>query len=101
MTNAQIFPPAVFTIWWTGVILALVVFAPLSVYLLHRTFDAARSIRRYSAEALTAAAGIVANTKAVSALDDTIGVATQILGTAGGVAGKLDTIANVLAQRAR
>ena len=101
MTDAKLFPPAVFTIWWVGVILALVVFAPLSVYLLNRTFVAARSIRRYSAEALTAAAGIVANTKAVSALDDTIGVATQILGTAGGVAGKLDTIANVLAERAR
>ena len=101
MTDAKLFPPAVFTIWWIGVILTLVVFAPLSVYLLNRTFVAARSIRRYSAEALTAAAGIVANTKAVSALDDTIGVATQILGTAGGVAGKLDTIANVLAERAR
>ena len=101
MNDSPLFPPAVFTIWWIGLILALVVFAPLSVYLLNRTFVAARSIRRYSAEALTAAAGIVANTKAVSALDDTIGVATQILGTAGGVAGKLDTIANVLAQRAR
>ncbi|GAC1415196.1 MAG: hypothetical protein NVSMB53_13630 [Gemmatimonadaceae bacterium] len=101
MTDAVLFPPGVFTIWWTGVILALVVFAPLSVYLLNRTWVAARSIRRYSAEALTAAAGIVGNTKAISALDDTIGVATQILGTAGGVAGKLDTIANVLEQRAR
>ncbi len=100
MTEALLFPPAVFTIWWTGVILAFMVFAPLSVYLLHRTFVAARSIRRYSAEALTAAAGIVANTRAVSALDDTIGVATQILGTAGGAAGKLNTIANVLEQRA-
>lgn len=95
------FPPAVFTIWWTGLILALVVFAPLSVYLLNRTFVAARSIRRYSAEALTAAAGIVESTKSISALDDTIGVATQILGAAGSVAGKLDTIANVLEERAR
>lgn len=101
MTNAPLLPSAVFAIWRTGLILALVVFAPLSVYLLNRTFVAARSIRRYSAEALTAAAGIVGNTKAISALDDTIGVATQILGTAGGVAGKLDTIANVLEQRAR
>lgn len=101
MTDSPLFPPAVFTIWWIGLILALVVFAPLSVYLLNRTFVAARSIRRYSAEALTAAAGIVANTKPISALDDTIGVATQILGTAGSVAGKLDTIANVLEERAR
>jgi hypothetical protein len=101
MTDSPLFPPAVFTIWWIGLILALVVFAPLSVYLLNRTFVAARSIRRYSAEALAAAAGIVANTKPISALDDTIGVATQILGTAGSVAGKLDTIANVLEERAR
>ena len=101
MSGSPLFPPAVFTIWWTGLILALVVFAPLSVYLLNRTFVAARSIRRYSAEALTAAAGIVENTKSISALDDTIGVATQILGTAGSVAGKLDTIANVLEERAQ
>lgn len=98
--SAGMFPDAVFTIWWTGLILTLLVFVPLSVYYLNRTWIAARSIQRFAAEALQAAAGIAGNTANIVALDTTIEVATQILGTAGSVAGKLDTVANVLEQRA-
>lgn len=98
---AGMFPEAVFRIWWAALIITLVVFVPLAVYYLNRTFIAALSIRRHAADALVAAAGIAGNTKNIVALDATIGVAGQILGTAGSVAGKLDTIANVLAQRAR
>jgi len=94
------FPPAVYTLWWIALVLTLVLFVPMAVYYLHRTFMAALSIKRYSADALTAAAGIAGNTQHIVALDDTIGVATQILGAAGSVAGKLDTIANVLETRA-
>jgi len=97
---SPLFPPAVYTIWWIGLILTLVVFVPLSVYLLHRTWQAARSIRRYADEALQAAAGIAGNTRHITALDATIGVAGDMLATAGNVAGKLDTVANVLAERA-
>ena len=60
-------PTAVFTIWWIGLLLTLLVFVPLAVYLLHRTWRAARSIERYAAEALQAAAGIVENTRAITA----------------------------------
>lgn len=95
-----LFPPAVFTIWWVGLILTLVVFVPLSVYLLHRTWLAARSIRRYAAEALTAAAGIAGNTQHIPALDATIGVASEMLGAARQVVAKLDTIATVVETRA-
>ena len=56
------FPDAVYTIWWVGLIVTLVVFVPLSVYLLHRTGSAARSIQRYAAETLQAAGGIARNT---------------------------------------
>lgn len=94
------FPDAVFAIWWTGLIVTLVLFVPLAVYYLNRTWLAARSIQRNAAEALQAAAGIAGNTANIVALDATIAVATQILGTAGNVAGKLDTVANVLEQRA-
>lgn len=93
-------PPLVYTIWWTGLILTLLVFVPLAVYYLNRTYLAARSIQRYAADALTAAAGIAGNTQHISALDATIEVAGGILGTAGNVAGKLGTIADVLEQRA-
>jgi hypothetical protein len=99
MTDS-VLPNAVYTIWWIGLLVTLVVFVPLAVYLLHRTWRAARSIQWYAAEALTAAAGIAGNTKYVPALDDTIGVASQMLGVAGGIVNKLDTAATVLAERA-
>jgi hypothetical protein len=99
MTDS-VLPNAVYTIWWIGLLVTLVVFVPLAVYLLHRTWRAARSIQWYAAEALTAAAGIAGNTKYVPALDDTIGVASQMLGVADGIVNKLDTAATVLAERA-
>lgn len=99
MSETQI-PDAVFTIWWAGLILTLVVFVPLAVYLLHRTWRAARSIQRYADDALAAAAGIAGNTPNVAALDSTITVAGEMLETAGAVVEKLDTMATVLAERA-
>jgi hypothetical protein len=99
MTDS-VMPNAVYVIWWIGLIVTLVVFVPLAVYVLHRTWRAARSIQWYAAEALTAAAGIAGNTKYVPALDDTISVAGQMLGVAGGIVNKLDTAATVLAERA-
>ena len=72
-------PDAVYTIWWAGLIVTLVVFVPLAVYLLHRTWRAARSIQRYAAETLQAAGGIARNTANIAALDATIGVAGDML----------------------
>ena len=93
-------PQEVFVLWWIGLGLTLLVFVPLSVYLLHRTWVAARSINRYAAEALTAAAGIAGNTQHIPALDTTIAVGSAMVGVAGQIAAKLDTAATVLAQRA-
>lgn len=101
MNAEPLFPPAVYTIWWVGLIVTLVVFVPWSVYLLHRTWQAARSIQHYAADALAAAAGILANTRHIGALDTTIEAATETLGAAGRVVGKLDTVATVLAARAK
>lgn len=94
-----IIPDAVYTIWWIGLIVTLVVFVPLAVYSLHRTWRSARSIQRYAAEALQAAAGIARNTGNISALDATITVATDVLGAAGAVERKLNTVATVLEER--
>ena len=94
-------PAAVYTIWWVGLLLTLIVFVPLAVYSLHRTWRSARSIQRYAAEALQAAAGIERNTRNVRALDDTTAIATDMLGVAGAVERKLDTVASVLEQRCR
>jgi hypothetical protein len=94
-------PAAVYTIWWVGLLLTLIVFVPLAVYSLHRTWRSAHSIQRYAAEALQAAAGIERNTRNVRALDDTIAIATDMLGVAGAVERKLDTVASALEQRCR
>jgi hypothetical protein len=98
---STVIPDAVYTIWWAGLILTLVVFVPLAVYSLHRTWSAARTIQRYAAEALQATAGIERNTRNVVALDDTIATASDMLGVAGGVERKLDTVASVLEERSR
>ena len=98
--NEPLMPHSVFVVWWIGLGVTLVVFVPLSVYLLHRTWVAARSINRYAAEALTAAAGIAGNTKYIPALDSTIAVGSAMVGVGGQIAAKLDIAATVLAQRA-
>ena len=96
----ELMPEAVYAIWWAGLIITLVVFVPLSVWLLHRVYVAAASIRRYADEALTAAAGIAGNTKYIPALDSTIAVGSAMVGVAGQIVTKLDTAATVLAERA-
>lgn len=99
MTDSLL-PQTVYVLWWIGLAATLLLFAPLSVFLLHRTWIAARSINRYAAEALTAAAGIARNTQHIPALDATIAVGGAMAGVAGQIAAKLDTAATVLAQRA-
>ena len=100
MSNETLFPPLVFTIWKIGLAVTLLVFVPLSVVLLHRLWRAARSIQIYAREALTAAAGIAGHTAYIGALDDTIAVASSILGTAGAIEQKLGTATGILAKRA-
>lgn len=94
-------PAAVYVLWWVGLVVTLLVFVPLSVYLLHRTFIAARSINRYAGETLRAAVGVAGNTKYIPALDDTINVGAAMVGVAGQISSKLDTAATVLAERAQ
>jgi TRAP-type uncharacterized transport system fused permease subunit len=100
MSSTVVIPDAVYTIWWIGLILTLVVFVPLAVYSLHRTWRSARSIQRDAAETLQAAGGIARNTTNIKALDATIGVGTDMLGVTGAIEKKLSTVATVLAERA-
>ncbi len=93
-------PTAVFIVWIIGLAVTLLVFVPLSVVLLHRLWQAARSIQLYAREALTAAGGIAGNTGQIGALDTTIHVATEILTTAGAIEQKLNTATALLARRA-
>lgn len=72
-------PPAVLTLWWIALGLTVVVIVPVALYLLHRTWRAARNIQRYSAEALEAASGIAGNTALLPGLDETIERAGPLL----------------------
>jgi hypothetical protein len=92
-------PTAVYTIWIIVLVLAVFVILPLAVYLLQRTLNAARSIEQYFAEMRDAGVGIAQNTGHITALDDTISVATQILTTAGSINEHSETIKITLAGR--
>jgi hypothetical protein len=94
------FPEAVFTVWWLGLALTLLVFVPLAVYWLHMLWRTARSIQLYARDALAAAGGIAGHTVNIPALGATIAVATEILQAAGEIEKKTGTIADVLAARA-
>lgn len=100
MTGDPFVPPLVYTIWWAGLILTLVVFVPLAVVLLHRLWRAAREIQLYARESLTAAGGIAGNTAQIGALDETIAVATRILAAASSIEQKLNAATTILARRA-
>ena len=93
-------PSAVIVIWGVTLAIAILVILPLTVYLLHRTLNAARRTERYLAEMRDAGVGIAQNTKYIAGLDDTIDVATQILDTAGSIREHTATIETTLATRA-
>lgn len=93
-------PTAVYLIWIVTLAVAVLIVLPVTVYLLHRTLTAAQSIERYFAEMREAGVGIAENTSHVSALDDTIAVATEILSTAGEIESHAATIKKTLAGRA-
>lgn len=93
-------PQAVYIIWAILLIVAVFVVLPVVVFLLHRTWLAARSIERYFAEMTTAGVGIAENTSHIKALEDTISVATAILGVAGTINNHTNTIKTTLAARA-
>lgn len=98
--DTTMFPALVFTIWWIGLLLTLVVFVPLAVTLLHRLWRTARSIQLYARDALTAARGIAGNTAQIGALDETIGIAGSLLTAASSIEQKLNGATGILARRA-
>ena len=93
-------PQAVYTIWAVTLAIVVLVIVPLAIYLLHRTYTAARSIERYFAEMAAAGVGVAENTSHVKALEETIAIATKILGVAGNINAHTDTVKVTLAGRA-
>ncbi len=87
-------------ILWAILLVVTVLLLPLIVSLLHRTWKASRSIERYFKEMLEAGVGIAGNTDAITALDDTIQVASTMLDVAGGINKNAETLKGALADRA-
>lgn len=73
----------VLTLWWIALVLTIVVIVPAALYLLHRTWRAARTIQRLTAETLEAGVGIAGHTAAIPALDETIAAVGPIVEKAG------------------
>jgi len=92
-------PGAVYALWSILLVVAVVVVLPVTVYLLHRLLRAARSIERYTAEALAAGLGIARNTAAVSALDQTMTLGGELGSVAGSIRRHSAAIEKALADR--
>ncbi|MDB4539445.1 hypothetical protein OAG16_02680 [Saprospiraceae bacterium] len=92
-------PQAVFVLW-TILLVVTVLLLPFIVHLLHKTWKASRSIERYFKEMLEAGLGVAGNTEHIKALDDTISVASGILGVAGDINQHAETIKDTLAGKA-
>lgn len=92
-------PQAVFVLW-TILLVVTVLLLPFIIHLLHKTWKASRSIERYFKEMLEAGLGVAGNTEHIKALDDTISVASGILGVAGDINQHAETIKDTLAGKA-
>ena len=88
--------PWIAAIWWIMLIATVVVIVPIAVGLLVRAVTAARNIEQYTAEALSSGVGIAQNTANVTALRETIAVATQLLAGAESIKRSTATIGTAL-----
>lgn len=86
-------------LWIILLAVAVLVLGPIT-RLLHKTLMAANSIERYLKEMKEAGMGIAGNTEHIKALNSTIDVAVDILGTAGEINKNSETIEVTLGSRA-
>jgi hypothetical protein len=73
---------------------------PVTVYLLHRLWRAARAIERYTAEARAAGLGIAGHTAAVEALGQTVRLGGELSAAAGSLQQHAAALESALADRA-
>jgi hypothetical protein len=84
-------PTAVFVLWWTALVLTVLVIVPVTLRFLQRTWAAARTIHRYAVDTRVAAQGIAANVAAISALDEAVAAAPSAGPLSGARATRRDT----------
>ena len=87
---------AVQTVWWIGLILALIV-TVIDVALVIRVIRAARKIDALADRTLTAAGGIAGNTAALSKLGATLQVAGALVEKAGPIVNVAESMEKKLA----
>lgn len=87
-------------IWAVTLAIVMLVIVPLALYLLWRALKAARSIERYTREALQAGVGIANNTAAIAALDQTIKSGVRVLEASKLLEGRTGEIARAVAKPA-
>ncbi len=92
-------PGAVYVIWRVMLVVAVVVVLPVVVYLLHRLWRAARSIERYTGDALAAGLGIARNTAAIAALDETVRLGGELGSAAASIRRHSAALEKTLADR--
>lgn len=88
------------TVWIIMLVATVLVVVPILLAHLSRAVTAARNIERYTQEALDGGVKIVENTQCIPALQDTIGVATQLLAGADAIEQHTRAIHGALAQTA-
>ncbi len=93
-------PGLVALIWGVMLLVTVVVVVPVVVRLLHRVYLAARQLEHDTARALAGGVGIAGNTANIEALQSTIEVATDILGSSRSIEGHAATIESAMAGRA-
>ncbi len=92
--------PVTAYVLWVIELAVAVLLLPFIIRLLHKTLIAARHIERYLKEMKEAGLGIAGNTEHITALNSTIEVATDILGSAGKINNNAETIKVTMADRA-
>lgn len=85
---------------WALLLVVVALCLPVAAWALHRLWKSARHVERYFREMHIAAQGIAQHTGAVAGLDDTIGVAGEILSTAGSIDSGAQSLHAALAARA-
>lgn len=91
--------PLAVTLWWITLIVT-VLLVPVAWWLLHRTWRAARQIRRYTERSLEAGVGIAGNTAAVRELQTTLEMVAGLSATAAEIKEGTAALRDVLSNRA-
>ena len=93
-------PTTIYAIWWTALLVVLLVIVPLALALLQRTLKAAWAIRRYIADMLAAGAAIAESTGSLAALEGVTTVAGGMVDSGKSLRSRSAAIAEVLVARA-